>query len=472
MSIRNRLLASLFGLWVTVWAAITVVTVERANHEVEELLDAELAQTANVLRSIALAGNLSNIGHVPQVLAPIGHPYEIKISFQLWDGDTLTSAFGGAPTTRLADHFGYSDTDVNGITWRVFGLPGADATEALYVAQDQTIRRELVEYLTLHALQPILWSLPIALLMVWLAVSDGLRALRRLAQEVAGRSDRHLEPISEAELPAETVPLVRALNALMEKVRQTLSTERRFAADASHELRTPLAIIRTHAQVAARADDAKQRKQALENVLHGVDRAARLITQLLSLSRLNYESAKRESDSGSLLLAVCDVLDDRRPAAAERSIQLTDRLPTSDICTVGMPASMLDVLISNLVDNAIKFTPDGGRVSVEVTALGGDALRLSVCDTGPGIAEDQRGRVFDRFCRQSDQQQPGAGLGLSIVKRICDLHGATITLSQANRIPSDTKATNADTAGIGIGLRVEVVLPRVAKARRMLDRPS
>ncbi len=469
MSIRNRLLASLFGLWVTVWAAITLVTVERANHEVEELLDAELAQTANVLRSIALAGNLPNVGRTPHALTPSGHPYEIKISFQLWDGDTLASAFGGAPDTRLAENFGYSDTDLNGNTWRVFGLPGADSTQALYVAQDHAIRRELVEYLTLHALQPILWSLPIALMMIWLAVSDGLRSLRRLANEVAERSDRRLEPVSVAELPTETVPLVRALNALMEKVRQTLSIERRFAADASHELRTPLAIIRTHTQVAARAGDAKDRKQALENALRGVDRAARLITQLLSFSRLNYDSAKRESDSGSLLLAVCDVLDDRRAAAAERSIQVTDRLPTSDICAVGVPTSILDVLISNLVDNAIKFTPDGGRVSVEVTALGSDALRLTVCDTGPGIPADQRDRVFERFCRQSDQQQAGAGLGLSIVKRICDLHGATITLGQANSMSNDADVTPADTTSVGVGLRVDVVLPRVAKASRILD---
>jgi two-component system sensor histidine kinase QseC len=468
MSIRNRLLASLFGLWVTVWAAITLVTVERANHEVEELLDAELAQTANVLRSIALAGNLPNVGRRPHTLTPSGHPYEIKISFQLWDGDTLTSAFGGAPDTRLAENFGYSDTDLNGKTWRVFGLPGVDSSQALYVAQDHEIRRELVEYLTLHALQPILWSLPIALMMIWLAVSDGLRTLRRLANEVAERSDRRLAPISEVELPTETVPLVRALNALMEKVRQTLSIERRFAADASHELRTPLAIIRTHTQVAARAGDAKERKQALENALGGVDRAARMITQLLSLSRLNYDSAKRESDSGSLLLAVCDVLDGRRAAAAERFIQVTDRLPTSDICVVAVPTAILDVLIGNLVDNAIKFTPEGGRVSIEVTAVGADALRLTVCDTGPGIPADQREQVFERFCRRADDKQPGAGLGLSIVARICDLHGAKITLSDANNLTSAAHATGSETTGTGVGLRVDILLPRVAKVRRTL----
>jgi signal transduction histidine kinase len=468
MSIRNRLLASLFGLWLTVWAAITLVTVERANHEVEELLDAELAQTANVLRSIALAGNLPSIGRTPQALTPIGHPYEIKISFQLWNGDTLMSSYGGAPDYRLADSFGYSDADVGGITWRVFGLPGKDSTEALYVAQDHSIRRELVEYLTLHALQPILWSLPIALLLIWLAVSDGLRTLKRLAHEVAERSDRYLSPISEVDLPAETVPVVQALNALMGKLQKTLSTERRFAADASHELRTPLAIVRTYTQVAARANDPAERKQALENALRGVDRAARLITQLLSLSRLNYNSAKRESDSGSLLLAVCDVLDDRGPAAAERSIQLTDRLPISDICAVGMPTAILDVMIGNLVDNAIKFTPDGGRVSMEVAAVGADALRLSVCDNGPGIPADQREQVFEPFCRRSDDEHPGAGLGLSIVARICDLHGAKITLSDANTLPSDADATGAKTARTGVGLRVDILLPRVAKVRRTI----
>jgi signal transduction histidine kinase len=455
MSIRRRLVLSLLALWATIWGAIALIVVERSHHEVEELLDAELAQIAHVLRSIVLSGNL--LPGEPQTLSPIGHPYESKISFQLWDGDELIGSFGAAPETRLAEQLGFSGQVIGTTRWRVFGLPNRDADQVLYVAQELSIRHELVTYLTLHALQPILWSLPIALVLIWLAVADSLRGLRRLARDLAERSESRLDPLPENGLPKEVRPVIRSLNGLMDKLRRTLAAERRFAADASHELRTPLAIIQTHSQLARQTQDPAVLHDALDAMDAGVERAARLVTQLLSLSRLTYDTAKRESDTDSLLSAVADAVEDRRKAADAKGIDLRCSLPSAEDVPVGLSPAILDVLIGNLVDNAVKFTPPGGQITVDVQRRD-KTVTLVVSDTGPGIPEHERHRVFQRFYRSNDQSHPGAGLGLSIVKRICDVHGISLSVDDAG--------STGPPKGAGPGLRVELRFPRLDASNR------
>ncbi len=430
-SIRLRLLVSLLALWTTVCAAFALVALERSQHEVEELLDAELAQTARMLRRIALAGRLSEVQKaVSQSMTPIGHPYETKISFQLWDGDHLVGMFGAAPTDRLAQEEGYADREIGATKWRVFGLPSPDGNHDLYVAQDYSIRQELVHYLTMHALQPILWSLPVVVLLIGVAVSDGLKPLVGLARAVKGRSARRLDPIDEAGVPVEIRPVISALNSLMEQLRQTLAAERRFAADASHELRTPLAVIRTHAQIARRSRDGDERNEALDNVALGVDHATRLVSQLLTLSRIGSQNADEEAVPTSVALTVPQIVENKRDGAIAKSIDLRCELDADDSFLVNLPAPALAVLVGNLVDNAVKYTPPGGRVDVSARRGNGRVL-LTVTDSGPGIAAGERDRVFDRFYRPAGQSEPGAGLGLSIVRHICDVYDALIELGPA-----------------------------------------
>ena len=280
-SIRRRLLIILLGSWTTVWLAVAAVTLDRSGHEVGELLDAQLAQTARVLCRITNAGNLPNLEGLPQVLTPFDHPYESKISFQLWRDGELVSAFGGAPQEPLAETLGFSDQEIGETRWRVYGLNTGVPEEMLFVAQSYAIRQELIQFLTVHALQPILWSLPLIILLIWFAVSDGLRPLSSLARDIGKRSAERLTPVDETAVPVEVRPLTNALNRLLEQLDQALSMERRFASDASHELRTPLAVIRTHAQVAYRSKDAAERAEALQDLIAGVDRATHLCSQLL-----------------------------------------------------------------------------------------------------------------------------------------------------------------------------------------------
>ncbi len=426
-SIHHRLLVLLLGSWTTVWLAVAVITLDRSGHEVAELLDAQLAQTARVLGQITLAGNLPDLEGLPQVLSPLDHPYESKISFQLWRAGDLISTFGGAPHGPLAETLGFSDRDIGDTKWRVYGLATSRPNETLFVAQSYAIRHELIEFLTIQALQPILWSLPLTVLLIWFAVSDGLRPLSRLAGAIGMRSAERLLPIDESNVPTEIQPLTNALNGLMGQLDQALSAERRFASDASHELRTPLAVIRVHAQIAMRSKDPAERTEALEALISGVDRATHLCSQLLVLARLDPEAAESVCRIAPLADAVVQAVEDKQVAAREKSVAVTVALPEGDPDEVAIDPSALGILVSNLLDNAIKYTPEGGRVRVSAAEPRG-RLALRVIDSGPGIPAADRERVLERFYRRDSQSAPGAGLGLSIVQRICELYGAEISL--------------------------------------------
>ncbi len=439
-SIRGRLLIILLGSWTTVWLAVAAVTLDRSGHEVAELLDAQLAQTARVLCRITNAGNLPNLEGLPQVLTPFDHPYESKISFQLWRDGELTSAFGGAPQEPLAETLGFSDQEIGETQWRVYGLNTGVPEEMLFVAQSYTIRHELIQFLTVHALQPILWSLPLIILLIWFAVSDGLRPLSSLARDIGKRSAERLAPVDETAVPVEVRPLTNALNRLLEQLDQALSLERRFASDASHELRTPLAVIRTHAQIALRSKDSAERAEALQDLISGVDRATHLCSQLLLLARLDPEAADSAYHAASLRDAVAQAIADKEAAGAAKSLALACTLPEHDPGVVAVEPSALGVLVANLLDNAIKYTPPGGHVRVSVVPKG-DRTVLQVTDSGPGIPAVDRPRVLQRFYRANGASVPGAGLGLSIVQRICELYGAEIALLDGDD---------------GQGLRVEV----------------
>ncbi|MFZ0788419.1 MAG: histidine kinase dimerization/phospho-acceptor domain-containing protein, partial [Chromatiaceae bacterium] len=393
-SIRRRLLILLLGSWTTVWVAVAVITLERSGHEVGELLDAQLAQTARVLCQITRAGNLPDLESLPQILSPLDHPYESKISFQLWRGDELISAFGGAPRGPLAETLGFSDRAIGDTKWRVYGLASGQPDERLFVAQSYAIRHELIEFLTIHAMQPILWSLPLTVLLIWLSVSDGLRPLRRLAGAIGKRSAERLTSIDNTSVPTEIRPLTDALNRLMEQLDQALAEERRFASDASHELRTPLAVIRTQAQVAKRSRDPAERTAALEGLIAGVDRATHLCSQLLLLARLDPEAADAVHPAASLADAVEQAVADKQALALSMSIEISQTLPQGDPCVVAVEPSALGILVGNLLDNAIKYSPEGGRVRISVMPRGGRVV-LQLTDSGPGIPPADRGRVLE-----------------------------------------------------------------------------
>lgn len=436
-SLRRRLLALLLGAVGTVWLALALSSYVDAHHEIDEMFDAQLAQSAQLL----LAQATHEIDEIDFERERFEHKYQRRFVFQILDhaGQVLLHS-AGAPAVALTSRAGYSDVQLNGEQWRVLARWDADGEYQAQVAERHAPRGALARAITLRMLLPALAALPLLALLIWLGVSRGLAPLGRIAREVASRAPQHLTPLDIQQSPREILPLVEALNGLFERLNQALENERRFTADAAHELRTPLAALRVQAQVALRAQEDAERRHAIEQVVEGTDRATHLVEQLLTLARLDPEVARATHQPLDLRAVAADILSALAPAAVAKRIELS--LTEGSPVMLHGDAAMLGVLLRNLVDNAVRYTPEGGTVSVAVNSEHGRAV-LEVCDTGPGILPEERGRVLERFYRGLGTGQSGSGLGLSIVKRIAQLHDAELYLGEG--------------AG-GKGLRVRVLL--------------
>jgi len=428
-SLRLRLLFILVGLFSLVWILITTASYFSTRHEIEELFDAQLAQYARTLQGLTIHEMQENEHEFIQLSDNfLGHAYEKKIAFQVWNGEILVLRSGVAPKTKISEVFGFTDQTFNNDFWRVFVLPSIDGTANVQVAEQYDVRDELVHAISLQVLYPLFIALPILAAMIWFAVGGGLRPLQRITSEVAARSPKVLQPLPLGQAPAEIEPLIIAINQLLAQLHRAFESERRFTADAAHELRTPLAALKVQAQVAQGAGNDEERVDAIGNILKGVDRATRLVEQLLTLARVDPDSGKKDFESVNLVAVAVRVISEYAQSAVQKEIDL-GLVDESSGNLDGYPEA-LEVLLRNLVDNAVKYTPEGGRVDVSIRQSGRGVL-LMVSDSGPGIDADLRARVFDRFYRISDSQGDGCGLGLSIVKRIAELHHADITVDQA-----------------------------------------
>lgn len=423
-SLRRRLLALLLGAVGTVWLALALSSYFDAHHEIDEMFDAQLAQSAQLL----LAQATHEIDEINFERERFGHKYQRRFIFQILDhkGHVLLHS-AGAPAVALASQPGYSNIQLNGEKWRVLARWDADGEYQAQVAERHAPRGELARAIALRMLLPALVALPLLALLIWLGVSKGLTPLGRIARDVASRAPQHLAPLDVQQAPREILPLVEALNGLFGRLNQALENERRFTSDAAHELRTPLAGLRVQAQVALRAQDDAERRHAIEQVVEGADRATRLVEQLLTLARLDPEVARASHQPLDLRAVASGILSVLAPAAVAKRIELS--LTEGSPVAVHGDAAMLDVLIRNLVDNAVRYTPEGGTVTVTVNSEHGRAI-LEVCDTGPGIPPEEQGRVLERFYRGLGTGQSGSGLGLSIVKRIAQLHDAELYLGE------------------------------------------
>lgn len=421
-SLKSRLVALLLALIGVIWAGIVMYSYFDIRHESEELLDAHLAQSASLIIAQA-EQDLEEIEveHAPQFKE--GH----RVAFQLWErGERLRLHSRNAPNTRFsAKTSGFSDVVIEGTAWRVFSAWTRGHGHLIQVAERESSRRDITRAMTLNLLMPLLAMLPLLGLLVWLAVAQALRPLARLGREVARRDPANLEPLVAPGSPREIQPLIDNLNALFERVTRLIEHERRFTADAAHELRTPLAGLMMQAQVARAATDGAERGRALDQVITGCGRAARLVDQMLTLARLEPENAvgvRENLDPGAIAR---EVVADIAPLALQRGI---------DIAYSGEAAvqargngELLRVALRNLVDNAVRYSPDGGQVLIAV-APAEDRCRITVTDRGCGMSAEDLHRVGQRFYRVPGHSAPGSGLGLSIVRRIAELHGGSLAL--------------------------------------------
>jgi len=427
-SLRRRLTLLLLGGVSAAWLVTLAFSYVDAHHEVDELLDAQLVQVAQTL--LALAAEADDDDDIAEEGA-IGHKYQKRLRFQVWTrhGELLLRS-ADAPATPMATAEGFSEVvegDGKHGRWRYYSQWDRKRKLRVEVGENHHVRDELVGHIAWRLLAPALFGLPLLGAWIWLATRRGLAPLGEVARDIAGREPTRLTPVVPTAAPEEIRPLVEAINGLFARVEAALESERQFTADAAHELRTPLAALAAQAQVAARARDEAERSHALDQLAAGTLRAARLVDQLLTLARVDSEHAVPSAQSVALDRLAEEVCADHGAQALAKDIALElDAAPA----TVPGDAGLLRLLLRNLVDNAIRYTPPGGRVVVMVAA-DATGTTLSVTDSGPGIPEGERQRVFERFHRLAGQEIEGSGLGLSIVSRIADLHGARIVLHKA-----------------------------------------
>jgi len=437
-SLRARLLAWLLGGVLFVGAAGGFIVYRNALAQADAFFDYHLRQTALLLRDQPVEYQLG------AQLVPADDDFVVQVWSLNGVRVYLSRPHASLPETTI---LGFATVKTREGRWRVFGVQAVSSV--IQVAQPMSVREQRAVALALQTLKPFALLLPGLLLLVWFAVGQALEPLRRLTALLKTRQVDTLDPLPGTPLPDEVQPLVTALNELLARLAAAREHERAFMADAAHELRTPLTALHLQTGMLARATDEAERAAAMGTLAAGVQRAIRLVEQLLSLARQE-PRADRPRVPVRLDELACEIVAELVPLADAGRIDLG--VAAAQPLSIEADPDALRTLLRNLIDNAVRYTPAGGRVDVTVEAVsaadaagatgeavGGAAVgpaaealggaRLTVSADGPGIAPAERARVFDRFYRRAGTEPPGSGLGLAIVKAIADAHGATVQLA-------------------------------------------
>ncbi|MFM5814861.1 ATP-binding protein [Aeromonas dhakensis] len=472
-SIRRFLLSGILALVSASLAVSALIGYLEASHEMEELFDARLAQSARITNQL-LGRYLEQNGELPangtvyqeweqsnpepwqkdksfnlrgedRELTPFGHEFERNLYFQLLSeqgGILLRSPSAPSqPLSTLAP--GFNSVTKDNHEWRTFTLYNQDAQTWLIVAERDDERSELASKMATLTMLPLLITLPFLLGLLWWLISRGLAPLRQLAQAIGERHPANLSPLNLKIRAQELTPLTNEINRLMYALADTIEREKQFTNEAAHELRTPLAVLRIHSENALAAEDAESRQHSLQKMLLALDRSDRLLRQLLTQARIDNQQGLELSEL-NLNQLLQGTLATLAPIALKKDQQLS--LEGTEQLTVMGQATLLELMFSNLIDNALRYTQAQGEIVVEACQEG-HRVRVDIRDNGPGIPTAALSRLCERFFRVNPQQGDGVGLGMAIVSRIAQLHGADLDIH--NRPEG--------------GLEVSVLLPAPAR---------
>ena len=431
-SVRARILIPVLVLILLGDALISWLVLRDSHHEIEEVYDAQLAQSARLLQGVLRqrdpgAADWQRLYQAfDQAMSRVGedgvaHPYETRLTFQVWNsaGELLVRSAEApvlaAPPTTLGSH----DLMDNGNDWCAFLLADPQQGVLIWVGERDDIRQDVIQRIMRHTLWPTLIGVPLLTVLIWLVIGWGFKPLRAMVLSMRGRNTETLQPLHLNPLPTDLEPMQTALNRLLVQVDELLDRERRFVADAAHELRTPLAILRIHAQNAQSAVTEEKRREALDFLVNGVDRATRIGSQLLTMARIEPQLHNPVCGRVQLTELVREELAELTPLAMEKGVELV--LEGNEDCWVETEPVALAIALQNLVTNALNFSPAGSEVKVVM-----GAHCLSVKDRGPGIDEAQMERLFERFYSRGNAN--GAGLGLAIVQMIVGKIGCRLAL--------------------------------------------
>lgn len=421
MSLQRRLLLFVLISAPLVWVLAALVSVNRARHEIDELFDTEMIRlTRQVQASLTgLAGLQSLGGVVPPLTGTSGEADLRDLAIAVWDanGQLLLVDREGAQLPRRIDGVGFVDLSIASHPWRVYYLQSPNGTWLVAAGQSVHEREELVWDLLHSQLLPWLLVLPLLLVAMAWGVRRAMLPLHVLTAELQGRGADDLAPLSVGHAPQELQPMLVAMNGLFARIDATLARERRFTADAAHELRTPLAVLRAQWDALRVAPEGDARREAELRMGRGLDRLDRLVTQMLALSRLEateHLAALGPVDWPPLLE---QVFGDVLPLADRRGIELAVEGDAADFTLQG-DADLLAVMLRNLLDNAVRYAPQGSTALLRFSPG-----QLEVDNGGPPLAPQVMAYLGERFHRDNAQAEGGSGLGLSIARRVATLHG-------------------------------------------------
>jgi len=418
LSIRRTAFLWLAGLMAVIGICAAASSYVLVQNEAADFLDNQLRQIALYVgdeRSAPAAGPDSAAQHDP----------EDDFIVQVWDASGLPlrqshPAFGIArqPAT------GFNDIATGPDRWRVYTLAGPSRT--VQISQDMRVRQELATTAALQAALPIIVLIPLSLLTLGWIIDRIMARLDRLAGAAAARDTAAEDPLPTGDVPTEVVPFVSAINLLLARLHALLERQRRFISDAAHELRTPLAALQIQIDNLRHDDRDGRFSERLAELEAGIGRATALVGKLLRLARYDAEEAAPAPQQIDLVQLSLDTVARLTPLAESRNIDLGITRQDRAIA-IGTPADF-EIILDNLVENAVRYTPPGGTVDVAVSVAGREAC-VEVSDTGPGIAEADLPRIFERFFRARPQDSEGSGLGLAIAKAAAERQGAQLTLA-------------------------------------------
>ncbi len=418
-SIRTFLILSIVATLVLFNFIAAIQGYSSSMKEAELLFDEKMLNTAKLIANLHVEGNASNIEHTS------------TIAFQLWKDNKIIAASNNAPDTPIADFQpGYDYINFDRHRWRSLGYYDRKRNVWIALAERDDIRFLLAESVILKSVYPILLGIPLVSLLIWLIIGYGLKPLHQLANELSNKKNNDLTPIATKESAKELKQVTTSINSLLQRLDTTLEREKLFTADAAHELRTPISALKI--QLHNIKQEIPANSDALKQLNDGVNRMHHLIEQLLLLYRTTPEELTKDFSEIDLYTLTQNIIAEHYSdfEKKQQNIELIGIHNKINGNTFGLTA-----LIQNLLNNANKYTPKGGDIRITLEEIESKHF-LRVEDSGPGIPIEARNQVFERFYRHKNQQAtaaiPGCGLGLTIVKHIADLHGATIKIENSS----------------------------------------
>lgn len=414
-SLRVRLFVLLAAMTVLVWSAAAAWIYLHTRAEVQRVLDNRLVEAAGMVASLASDAEVLLARRPTQSqLVPLPR-YSRQLSCQIWTLDgRLVGRSSGAPSQPLADGAsGFSEREIEGETWRVYTIADPARQLRVSVGDNLRVRQRLIGDLMIGLLAPAIAGLIALAVLIWAAVGAGIAPLREVARLLARRDPSDFSALGIDRPTAELTPLISAIDTQYARLEQLRADERHFIASAAHELQTPLAGLRAHADIASKTDDAALREKSLDSIRKSVDRTARLVGQLLDLSR--EENAEPLPPSWTNLSGMIDGLADEFAIELRRAeVRLVAEDSVADVELHIAPAS-LQLALRNLIKNALDHSPRCGTIAISAETRGDD-LALCIRDEGPGIPPDELAHIRGRFVRGTRARGAGSGLGLSIVE--------------------------------------------------------